>query len=392
MPYRKFRADYLFTGIDLLSSNSVLVTDEKGKVEDIINVDDAGEDVETLTGLLCPGFINAHCHIELSHLKDKIPENTGLTEFVYGVVTESHYPAEDIEIAIKLAVEEMIQNGIVAVGDICNNELSIASKNEAQLRFYNFIEVSGWNPLIAQERFEKSKAIYDKYIQNNKEASMVPHAPYSVSYPLWEKIAPFFSHKVVTIHNLETEDENKFFLEGKGDLIRMYEMMKIDTSFYNFPYTSSIQSYLKKMVNASSVMLVHNTFIKQDDLDYIFKAKPVSQLISFCLCPNANIYIENTLPPVLRLLDNGVNIVVGTDSLASNHQLDILEELKTISKNFPSVTMKIMLEWATLNGAKALQMENILGSFEKGKQPGIVLIENLEGHKLKSDSKAKRLL
>ncbi len=392
MPYRKFKADYLFTGIDLLDSNSVLVTDERGKVEDIVNVDEAGEDVETLSGILCPGFINAHCHIELSHLKNKIAENTGLTEFVYRVVTERHYPTEDIENAMQLAVEEMAQNGIVAVGDICNNELGITSKNEGQLRFYDFIEVSGWNPAIAQERFVRSKAIYDKYIQNKKETSMVPHAPYSVSYPLWEKITPFFSQKVVTIHNLETEDENKFFSEGKGDLIRMYEMMKIDNSFYAFPGISSIQSYFKKMVNASSVILVHNTFIKQDDVDYIFKAKPASQLVSFCLCPNANIYIENKLPPVLMLLDNGVNIVVGTDSLASNHQLDILEELKTISKNFPSVTTKMMLTWATLNGAKALQMENIIGSFEKGKQPGIVLIENLEGDKLKSDSKAKRLL
>ncbi len=392
MAYRKFQADYLFTGIDLMNNTSVLITDEKGEVKDIVGYGQAGEGVEIFSGILSPGFINAHCHLELSHLKNKIPEKTGLTNFVYKVVTERHFPQEEIVNAIRIAIEEMIQNGIVAIGDICNNDLAISVKSDERLHYYNFIEVSGWNPGIADEKFERSKLIYDKYIVNRKKTSLTPHAPYSVSYPLWEKITPYFSGKIISIHNQETRTEDDFFLKGTGELIKMYEMMKIDNSFYKFPAVSSLQSYFEKLSSASSVLLVHNTFIKQGDIDFINKKKPLDQLVSFCLCPNANIYIENTFPPVLMLVGNEVNIVVGTDSLASNHQLDILEELKTISKKLPGIKTELMLTWATLNGAKALQMEDTLGSFEMGKQPGIVLIENLEGNKFTDSSKARRIL
>lgn len=392
MPYRKFQANYLFTGIDFRNSTSVLITDEKGVVKDIVRQEEAGEDIEILSGILSPGFINAHCHLELSHLKNKIPEKTGLSDFVYKVVTERHYPKGEILHAINTAVEEMVQNGIVALGDICNNDLAVSTKNNERLHYYNFIETSGWNPFIASERFERSKSIYDKYIKSGKKASIVPHAPYSVSYPLWEKIAPYYTGKVVSTHNQETLSEDEFFLKGTGEMNKMYELMKIDNSFYKFPGSSSLQSYFEKLVSASSVILVHNTFMKQDDLDFIKRKKPSGQLISFCLCPNANIYIENTLPPVLMLVNNEVNIVVGTDSLASNNQLDILEELKTISKKFPGIKTECMLTWATLKGAKALQMEATLGSFEKGKHPGIVLIENIEDDKFTNSSKARRIL
>lgn len=392
MPYRKFQADYLFTGINLMNNRSVLITDEKGVIKDIADHEQAGEGIEIFSGILSPGFINTHCHLELSHLKNKIPEKTGLTNFVYKVVTERHYPEEEIVHAINTAVEEMVQNGIVAIGDICNNDLAISTKNNELLHYYNFIEASGWNPLIAFERLERSKSIYDKYIENGKKTSMVPHAPYSVSYPLWEKITPFFSGKIVTIHNQETPSEDEFFIKGTGELIKMYEMMKIDNSFYKAPGISSLQSYYKKLFSAASVILVHNTFIKHDDIDYVKVTRPADQLVSFCLCPNANIYIENAFPPVCMLLENDLNIVLGTDSLASNHQLDILEELKTISKKLPGIKTELMLTWATLNGAKALQMEDTLGSFEKRKQPGIVLIENIEGDKFIDNSKARRIL
>ncbi|MDQ6762019.1 MAG: amidohydrolase family protein [Bacteroidota bacterium] len=391
MTYRKFKADLLFTGTDLLK-NSVLITDTTGKIASIVSVEDAGEDVEISEGILSPGFINAHCHLELSHLKNKIPERTGLIDFVYKVVTERHFPEETILEAMKIAQDEMIQKGIVAVGDICNNVISALIKHNQEIQYYNFIEASGWNPQVASERFERSRIIYEKYFEKEKYASIVPHAPYSVSEDLWEKITPFFSGRIVTIHNQETIYEDEFFLKGKGELAKMYEMMKIDNAFYKPPGTGSVPSYFNKLLSASSVIMVHNTFIKQDDIDFINTTKSSDQLVSFCLCPNANMYIENTLPPVDLLLHNNVNIILGTDSLASNHQLSIMEEIKTISKNFPSIKIETLLSWATLNGATALQMNNMLGSFEPGKKPGIVLIENVEEGVINVSSTARRLL
>ena len=132
--------------------------------------------------------------------------------------------------------------------------------------------------------------------------------------------------------------------------------------------------------------------MEQEDINYINSVKPHNQLVSFCLCVNANLYIENTLPPLELFINSECNIVVGTDSLASNRQLNILEELKTISKNFTKIPIEPLLQWATINGARALQMDDKLGSFEKGKQPGIVILEHVDDKKLTGRSVARRIL
>jgi cytosine/adenosine deaminase-related metal-dependent hydrolase len=392
MRHRKLRADYLFTNEKLLNNENVLVTGINGEIINIIHQKDAGEEIETFKGILSPGFVNAHCHLELSHLKNIIAEKTGLVDFVFKVVSERYFAEEEILNAIEKGEEEMLQNGIVAVGDICNYSTTVSQKMKRNISYYNFIEISGWLPQIADARFEKRKIAFEEFDKNNLIGCIVPHAPYSVSEILWEKIAPLFTGKTVTIHNQETADEDLFLKEGKGDFIRMFEKMKMDNSFFRPTKKGSIESYFQNFSTAKSVILVHNTFTKQPDLDFINQHKNVDQLISFCLCPNANLYIENTLPPVDLFLKNDCNIILGTDSLASNHQLNILEEIKTIAKNFPEVKTETLLKWATMNGAKALQMENKFGSFEKGKIPGVVLIENTEGEKVTPQSKVKRLI
>lgn len=385
-------ADYLFDGTQILKSSSVLITDLQGKIENIISKDEAGQGIEVFQGLLSPGFVNAHCHLELSHLKNLIPERTGLPEFVTSVVQLKQFDQAKITDAIKNAEDEMLNSGTVAVGDICNNAITIAQKEKARINYYNFIETSGWHPSGAQMRFKKSLSYYEEFLQKNMKASLVPHAPYSVSKNLWGKIAPFFDGKVISIHNQETKDEDEYFLKGVGQLNQMYKNMNIDNSFYKIPGKRSLETYFENFREAASVILVHNTFTTQEDLNYIFRTKSQSQLLSFCLCINANLYIENEVPPVDLFLQNDCNLVVGTDSLASNHQLIILEELKTIAEKFPNIATEVILKWATSNGARALQMENDLGTFEKGKKPGVVLIENLANNKLKKDSVSRRIL
>jgi len=378
MNLRKFQADQLFTGKEMLPGNHVLICKTDGIIQDIADETEAGDDIQKLTGILTPGFINCHCHLELSHMRGLIPEKTGLIDFVFAVVTQRHFPEEEILDAIAQAENEMIANGIVAVGDICNNLYTLIQKEQQNLRYYNFVEASGWLPGIAQQRFLRSKEYYEIHSKISP-TTLVPHAAYSVSNELWQLITPYFKNKVASIHNQETAFEDELFLQNTGDFVRMYEMMKIDHSFYKPSGKTSLQTCFNKLQRAEQVLLVHNTFTKEEDVEFITKS---GSKVSFCLCINANQYIEQSLPPVDLLRKHCCNIVFGTDSLASNHSLNILDEIKTIQKNFPSVPLEEMLKWATYNGAKALQMDDKLGSFEKGKQPGIVLINsNLEGIK-----------
>ncbi len=394
LSYRKFQPTQLFTGTELLGPDHVLITDEQGKVEEIISAKDAGDDIQHLDGIISPGFINCHCHLELSHMRGLIPEQTGLVDFVFKVVNERHFPEEEILDAINKAEDEMLKNGIVAVGDICNNTLTLQQKQKQNLAYYNFIEVSGWIPSVAQSRFERSLAFYKSFnlIQNSKfkiQNSLSPHAPYSVSNELWQLMAPYYKEKTVTIHNQETDFEDLLFRKNEGDFTRMYGMMNMDTSFFKPTGKSSLQSYFSKMSNAKRVLLVHNTFTKEDDVVFVSRE---SSDVSWCVCINANQYIENAVPPIDILRKNHCNIVVGTDSLASNWSLNILDELKTITKHFPSVPLTELLQWATSNGAKTLQMDEELGSFEKGKKPGVVLISGLENNQLTQLSISKRLI
>ncbi|MGN6615770.1 MAG: amidohydrolase family protein, partial [Ilyomonas sp.] len=306
MGYVKFSADKIFTGYELVE-DQVLITNENGVIEKLVLREEAGDDIQHFEGILSPGFINCHCHLELSHMKGLIPEKTGLIDFVFKVVTQRHFPAEEIAVAIASAENEMLQKGIIAVGDICNNTSTLEQKKKQHLHYYNFIEATGWLPQIAAARFERSLQCYEQFSKafsafshssfTIHPTSIVPHAPYSVSEELWKLITPYFNDKVVSIHNQETAFEDELFLQASGDFIRMYEMMKMDNGFFKASGKSSLQTYFSKLAPAKNVILVHNTFTKKEDVDYAKEqAADNQQNLFWCLCVNANLYIEGALP------------------------------------------------------------------------------------------------
>ena len=378
MAYQKFRGDYLFTGTTLLDNKHVLVTNEQGVVKDIAPIAEAGDNIQTFEGILSPGFINCHCHLELSHMKGLIPEHTGLVQFILSILKQRHATEEEIFAAMQEADNALFQNGIVAVGDISNNALSFAQKQNSKLHYHNFIEVSGFSPAIAQTRFDNALDVYNTFKTHfPSNTSLVPHAPYSVSTALFGLIDNLDSNTLSSIHNQETPDENEFFLSGEGQFNLLYETIGVDVKpFFKPSGRTSLQTVLPLISKPKKLLLVHDTFTSQHDIDILKALSPIQQTI-FCLCVNANLYIENKLPPIDLFLQNNCDLVLGTDSLASNHQLSILSEMITISKHFPYIPLQSILQWATINGAKALGMDNQLGSFVVGKKPGIVNITNL---------------
>jgi aminodeoxyfutalosine deaminase len=377
MSYRKFSADQLFDGFAMLGNEVVLVMTAQGVVDNIIPAADAGENVQYYPGILSPGFINCHCHLELSHMKDQIEQKGGLTSFVTQVIQNRHLTEKEILAAIATAEDQMLENGIVAVGDICNNTLTIPQKIKGRIRYHNFIEASGFSPKVSEVRFQRAVDIFNEYASCSAIAdasnSIVPHAPYSVSDSLWEKIVEFPGNQLLTIHNQESEEEKDLFVEKKGGFLKLYDTLGIDTSFFQPSGRSSLQTYLSRFLPGQQVILVHNVHTDQADLDY---AKSVNPGLYWCFCPNANFYITGKLPDVELFRKQGQTIVLGTDSLASNQQLSILAEMQTIRSSFPSIPVGELLGWATINGAKALQMDDSLGSFETGKQPGVILVGN----------------
>jgi aminodeoxyfutalosine deaminase len=398
MQYRKIKGNNIFDGYQFVGENKVLITQPDGTIEAIIDETDAGEDAQYFDGIICPGFVNAHCHIELSHLKNKIPQHTGLVDFILAILKLRTADDEVKQEAMQLAEEELYNTGTVAVGDICNTTDSILLKKTSKLHWHNFIEVSGFAEDIADLRFENGKNIYEDFskklsISKNIDAqipprggfrgAITPHAPYSVSKKLFQLINEVENNHILSIHNQEAFTENEFLQYKKGDFLRLYENLGVDISLFAQTNKSSLQYWLPQLRHAKKIISVHNSFTSEEDVIFA-KKNAFAQEMYYCLCPNANLYIENTLPPVELLIKNNCNIVLGTDSYASNTQLNIFEEITTIQKKIPTIPLERILQWASINGAKALNIDEMYGSFEKGKKSGVVLIEN--------NTKSKRLL
>jgi cytosine/adenosine deaminase-related metal-dependent hydrolase len=393
MGSKKFTADYLFTG-DHLLKDSVVIVNGQGFIEDIVKTNEAGDDIQAFTGILSPGFINCHCHLELSHLKNLIPPYSGLIEFLLSVVQKRDYEKESIEQAMIEAEKEMFDQGIVAVGDVCNTADAVAIKTKSKIRWHTFIEVLSITDDVATERINHYKNIlyeHEVNLDRRNHNVLTPHAPYTVSAKSFQFINQLSKQQVISIHNQEHPAEDELFLRGGGEYLRLFKFFGLNRSPFPITGKTSIQSYLPYFTNGQTVLLVHNTYMTHQDLLFAnrYASKQGLKLV-YCLCVNANKYIEKTLPPIDLFINHNCSLVLGTDSYSSNWQLNIAKEIETVlrSRYFENVPLHdafvTVMKWATINGAKALRMDDELGSFEKGKKPGVLLIEGLEENNLTS--------
>jgi len=379
MQFKKFRAKQLFDGYNLHGSDKVLITDNNGTVEAIVTATEAGDDIEFFEGILTPGLINAHCHLELSHLKDIIPPHTGLINFIRSVVTKRDFAPEIVQEALIKAEDEMYHNGIVAVGDIGNTADTVNIKSNNRIRWQNFVEVLSFTDersAAALQHYGNVLKIFNDTLATPHRSILTPHAPYSISPQTFTALNEASEQQVISIHNQENPAEDELFKTGGGDYLDFFSIFNIHQSPFPVTGKSSLQSYLPYFNKGQEIFLVHNTFIGEDDILFAEEYAREHQLkITFCLCPNANLYIENKVPPVDLLMKHNCFLVLGTDSYSSNWQLSITKEIAAIREHFPHIPLSTVLQWATINGAKALKWDDELGSFEKGKKPGVVLMD-----------------
>ena len=362
---RFLTADYLYPLYINPIKKGVLQVSDRGKIINIFNnrAEVPSDKLEIFEGLLCPGFVNAHCHLELSHLLGKTEKGQGFLNFVGAVRQRNYFSKKTIQKAIATAEQQMIKNGIVAVGDICNTSDTLFQKKKRNLKYYNFIETFGVLENKIDDFFYQAMELRNDFRKAGFKASIVPHSPYSVPPKLMKVISTSFDNKdkLLTIHIQETNEENQLFEKKKGKLKGWLE---------NINASSEIWSNREKSVDVlqelegKKVMLVHNTFTKKEDISDNY----------YCTCPKSNLYIEDALPDYSIFDIN--KLCVGTDSLASNNSLSILEELLVIQEN-SNFDMNTLLKIAAKNGAEALGFTN-LGTFEKGKIPGVNLIQDFE--------------
>lgn len=385
-----YSADIVMTVSSTPIKQGVVAVNEEGVIEGVYDSHSIpdGVTVKRLAGVLIPGFVNTHCHVELSHLLGKIPQHTGLPTFLSDVMSNRNYTEKDILSAMKKADEMMFKNGIQAVGDHVNSAISAPIKEKSKIIYHTFVEIIGVNNAELQDKIDHARDI--EFHFDPDHSSITPHAPYSCTKMMFKAFKKAISEgNIISIHNQESDEENKLFRYNTGDFLTFYAKQGVDMSGFKAQARNSLQSYLPYLPVNNRIILVHNTFTSLKDIDFINR---MNKKVVLCLCPKANLYIENTLPKLPVLEQDNRDITIGTDSLASNDTLDILEELKTIHTHYPDIDFNKSIRWATLNGAKALGLDAQLGSIEVGKAPGLVLLKNMQQLRLTKNVQVERIV
>lgn len=388
-----FSAQYIFTNSGNPLKRGVICTEDDGT---IISVEDSKgrlsekHSVEFYNGIIVPGFVNCHCHLELSYLKDEIPPESGLASFLMAVNTIRNSLKKDVTKAIEEADNEMFREGIVLCADICNNASTFLVKKKSRIKYLSLLEVFGIDSSRAEARMNEILEVAKKAEEMDLPHWLVPHSVYSVSLPLFRLIKNHSSeNKVTSIHFMETADEEQLLEKHSGSLMENYKKFLLPVFDLNLA-KDHITAVTEEMSSSGNLVLIHNTFVRSDQIKQLNKRTG----IYWCLCPRSNLHIEKKMPPVDVMSAENCNIVIGTDSLSSNSSLSILEELKTIQLHFPSFSLETLIGWATINGAKSLGDEKQTGSIEPGKKPGLILLKNtdLVNLKLLPGTTARRLI
>jgi cytosine/adenosine deaminase-related metal-dependent hydrolase len=390
---RHFSAQYVITNSGVPLKRAILTTENDGT---IISIEDTGgclKEVQSLefhNGIIIPGFVNCHSHLELSHMKDSISQGGGLGSFIEQVINTRENNKKNILSAAYSVDNDMDNGGIVLCADVCNTSITFDVKNDSRIKYINLLEVFGIDPEIAGNRMDEIINVAEISRNMNLPFMLVPHSAYSISVSLLRLLREKSEkNNITSIHFMETAGERDFLENHSGPLMTLYKQSGLIPARME-TVKSHTDAVLNEITLSGNLILVHNTFTDRDTIRMVKERKN----LFWCLCPNSNIYIENKIPPLNLLLEEGCEIVTGTDSLASNSRISILEELKTLQIYFPSLSIEQLVCWATINGAKALGEEDRFGKIESGKKPGLLLLQNVDllNKKLLPESFVKRLI
>jgi aminodeoxyfutalosine deaminase len=395
---RRISASRVFTLSGSVLKDGIIEVDENGTITALSDSHAFSDfrDTEFYEGFIIPGFVNAHCHLELSHLKDRIQQKQGIGRFI-GEINKLRVTDErEIMQAAASADSEMFRVGIVAAGDISNTSQTIDIKKRSHIEWLTFVETFGFHPSRAHKSMETALSIYSQYKAANLSVSVVPHSPYSVSNELFLKLSGLEGREcnILSMHNQESLAENRFFISGDGPILDHITVnLGLDASHWHSSGKSSLETVLPLLPVTLPLLLVHNTFSTLLDLRFLkeFRGDSPTWLV---LCPNSNLFIENQLPPVPLFRSEKMQICLGTDSLASNTGLSVFSEIKTLHDHFPEIPAEELFTWACLNGARALGMGDRYGSLEVGKKPGVLLISkvDLKNGTITPESEVRRLV
>ncbi len=368
----KFNIPLLFTNAGAPLKDVCVTVTEQGMVLSI--AEGFSEDGKNINGVVVPGLVNAHCHLELSHLKNKIvPLTDGMSGFLRQLFNQRFSASEgEAHAAMQDADRSMWKQGIIAVGDVSNFSASLRVKEQSEIHYHTFIELAGLNPAKAEELVAASQTMVDAFKADGLACSLSPHAPYSVSMELYRRIfSGLGTEDPMTFHIHESTDELDFFAGPHGALYALFADMgfSLDTLDMVVETGRPLPELLHVFPPLHRLQLVHNTVTLPEEMEMAVQSR---EGLYWCLCPAANVFITGMLPSVESMYRHGLKMTLGTDSLASNTELSLVAELRILARAFPEIPFGDMLQWATVNGAEFLGLPNEQVTIREGQKCTLV--------------------
>jgi cytosine/adenosine deaminase-related metal-dependent hydrolase len=383
---RAVHADAVITGDAGVLRDAAVVVGEGGEVVDVgpareVLPAHAGIAVERVAGVLMPGLVNAHTHLELSALRGRAPGGRGFVPWVENMIgVRAELRPEDDAEAVGRAVDELDAACTVAVGEVTNTLVAVRALAGRGIVGCIFHEVFGVEREPLEARVAGLARFKEEQVGDWPSADLAyaptPHTLYTTHPDVVRRLVREARDQGarVSVHVAEHASERRFLEQGDGPVVAWYESrLKLRRDLLEWPSKSPVAFADELGVLAPHVLVVHLTDARPAELELV--ARRGAPVVA---CPRSNLHIETRLPPLLAMRTAGIHPALGTDSLASNASLDVLAEARALADRFSVVPAGELLRMATWEGARALGRDDV-GRVARGARPGLFAIDGAPG-------------
>ena len=327
---------------------------------------------------LMPGLVNAHTHLELSHLRGRISSGDSFVTWVRGVMSRRRGPqapdSSEVLRGAESGIEESVRSGTALVGDISNTLVTHGALVRSAISGVIFYELIRFNTPapdeVVREAWERIDALP---AASDVRVRPAAHAPYSVAPGVFTALARSMSgrsDRVCTVHLAESREESEFIAQGTGEWRAFLEEVGSWDPQWR-PAGVSPVHYLDSLGFISDqTLVVHGVQMTSDDLSRLRTLGA-----TLVTCPRSNAYTGAGLPPVETFYESGVRIALGTDSLASTPDLNVFAEMAAVRRLAPRIRAADIIDSATRQGARALGFDEDFGTIEPGKRGRLLAVE-----------------
>ena len=389
---RLLHADAVIVGDGSTVRDGAIVVDDRGVIRDVgdaasVRARSTGASIERLSGVLFPGLVNAHTHLELSGLRGKTTIGAGFVPWLTSL-QRARLDEDELErdAAIDRAIAQLVECGVVAVGEV-SNSLVAWRRLARHLVGVIFHEVYAMDRDAGLAQLATVDATRDEMSPTGAHAHaldyvLAPHALYSTHPDVVRAIVARSPAGAMTMHLAEHAAERAFLERGEGPWREFLTARGAGSALDRFPIPrkSPIEYAASLGVLRPGAAMVHLTDARPDELALVAEARAIA-----VLCPRSNLTLETRLPPLLAMRAAGVDLALGTDSLSSSPSLDPLAEARALHDRTPDFPASVLVAAATSGGARALGFGDRLGRLAVGLQPGVLHVATPASSSLPGD-------